>query len=97
MSHERLQKNPGKKNTGSVISTLKNRIKSGSMSNLTASNVNYVAPRNSFSAIVSGGTMSRSVTSTVQRKAMASKNRLDNVMEDDFKVRNVTSSLNYKA
>lgn len=70
-----------------MIETLKYRIKSGSMSNL--SSIGPSVPRTSFSAIVSGGTMTGSRNmGTVQRKALANKStRLGNtVEEDDFKV-----------
>lgn len=67
-----------------MISTLRMRIKSGSTSNLTS--VGNTAPRNSFSALVNGGTVSRNVTSTVQKKALANKFRNANANDDDFKV-----------
>lgn len=73
-----------------MINTLRSRIKSGSTSNLT--NVGNAAPRNSFSAIVSGGTMSRNVTSTVQKKALANKFK-SAIPEDDFKVNLLKTSL----
>lgn len=73
------------KSSSSVINTLKLRIKSGSMSNLTAPAPQ--APRHTFSAIVSGGTVSgmKGITGTVQRKVMANKNKLA-ANDDDFKV-----------
>lgn len=71
-----------------MIETLKYRIKSGSMSNL--SNIGTSVPRTSFSAIVSGGTMTGRNMGTVQRKALAKSSRLGNtVEEDDFKVRKI--------
>lgn len=85
LTAEKLQKRVSKDYKPSMIETLKYRIKSGSMSNL--SNLGPQAPRTSFSAIVSGGTISgpRNM-GTVQRKALANKNnRLGNV-EDEFKV-----------
>ncbi|XP_031353769.1 Usher syndrome type-1G protein homolog isoform X2 [Photinus pyralis] len=69
----------------SMINTLRHRIKSGSMSNLSVTAQPQPA-KNSFSALVSGGTLSglKSVTGTVQRKILANKNKLAN--DDDFKV-----------
>lgn len=70
-----------------MIETLKYRIKSGSMSNL--SGIGAAPPRTSFSAIVSGGTVTgKREMGTVQRKALANKNnRLGGAAEDDdFKV-----------
>lgn len=55
------------------------------MSNLTG--VGTPAPRNSFSALVNGGTVSRNVTSTVQRKVLANKFKNSAANEDDFKVK----------
>lgn len=71
--------------SSSMINTLKLRIKSGSMSNLSATTA--TAPRNSFSAIISGGTLSgfKGVTGTVQRKILANKNKLA-TNDDDFKI-----------
>lgn len=44
-------------------------------------------PRTSFSAIVSGGTISGSrKMGTVQRKALANKNNRLGTIDDDFKV-----------
>lgn len=66
------------------------------MSNL--SNIGPSVPRTSFSAIVSGGTMTGNRNmGTVQRKALANKNnRLGNaVEEDDFKVRNITTKKSF--
>lgn len=85
-SYEKLQKKYDKpSNKQSLISTLKLRIKSGSMSNLSA--VGNTAPRNSFSALVgSGGTVSRNITSTVQRKALANKFKNTASNDDEFKV-----------
>lgn len=69
----------------SMIETLKFRIKSGSMSNL--SGIGQTVPRNSFSALVNGNTMSSGTgrtMSTIQRKVFA-RNRLAN-LDDDFKI-----------
>ncbi|KAF5302068.1 hypothetical protein FQR65_LT08618 [Abscondita terminalis] len=68
----------------SLINTMKLRIKSGSMTDLRASGP--IAPRPSFSAIISGGTVSgfKGVTGTVHRKILANKNKLAN--DDDFKI-----------
>lgn len=66
-----------------MISSLKFHMKSGSMSNLAKAG--NAPSRTNFSTIVSGGTISRNVTSTVQRKALANKFK-GNVAEDDFKV-----------
>lgn len=57
----------------SIIHTLKMRVKSGSMSNLNQPDQQM--PRNSFSALVSGGTMNKKSLGmgTVQRRAMAKK------------------------
>lgn len=69
----------------SMMNTLRLKIKSGSMSNLTVT-AQSQPPKNSFSALVSGGTLSglKGVTGTVQRKILANKNKLAN--DDDFKV-----------
>lgn len=71
--------------SSSMINTLRHRIKSGSMSNLTVTAPQ--PPRNSFSSIVSGGTLSglKGVTGTVQRKILANKNKLI-ANDDDFKI-----------
>lgn len=66
----------------SVIETLKSRMKSGSMSNLAQ--IGNDAPRNSFSALVSGNTMSAKNRSTLMRKLQNRNNKLAN--DDDFKV-----------
>ncbi|KAK9688308.1 SAM domain (Sterile alpha motif) [Popillia japonica] len=80
----KLQKRQAKEYKLSMISTLKNRMKSSSVSNLTNTGTTPI-PRTSFSAIVSGGTVSRMYTSPVQKKAMASKHKLAQP-EDDFKI-----------
>ncbi|KAF5306861.1 hypothetical protein FQA39_LY00091 [Lamprigera yunnana] len=71
--------------SSSMINTLRDRIKSGSMSNLSV--IQPTAPRNSFSAIIGGGTLSgfKGVTGTVQRKILANKNKLAS-NDDDFKI-----------
>ncbi|XP_045476823.1 Usher syndrome type-1G protein homolog [Harmonia axyridis] len=66
----------------SVIETLKSRIKSGSMSNL--SQVGTEAPRNNFSTLVSGNTISSKNRSTLQRKLVNRNNKLAN--DDEFKI-----------
>ncbi|XP_017783952.1 PREDICTED: Usher syndrome type-1G protein homolog [Nicrophorus vespilloides] len=82
--NERLiKKQNSKEYKPSLVSTLRMKMKSGSMSNL--SNGGQTMPRNSFSAIVSGGTVSRNVNSTVQRKVLANKLRNNND-DDDFKI-----------
>lgn len=91
VTSEKLQKRYDKPNKHSLISTLKLRmIKSGSMSNL--SSVGNTAPRNSFSQLVgSGGTVSRNITGTVQRKALANKFKNNpNGNDDDFKVSDIS-------
>lgn len=81
---EKLQKrqNVIKEPKLSMISTIRKKMKSGSMTNL---NEQGLAPRNSFSALVSGGTVSRNMAGTVQRKVFANKNR-NNLGDDEFKV-----------
>lgn len=78
----KYQKRLNQENKSSVMNTLKLRIKSPSMSNLLQAG--QQPPRNSFSAIAGGGTVSHSkgITGTVQRKI---KNKIAN-NEDDFKV-----------
>ncbi|KAH1026213.1 hypothetical protein HUJ05_010763 [Dendroctonus ponderosae] len=82
--HEKLEKKQTKDYRPSMINTIKARIKSGSMSNLS----NLPAERrNTFSNLVMGGTVKGSKTmGTVQRKIMAKGNRLSTQNEDDFKV-----------
>lgn len=72
-----------------MINTIKARIKSGSMSNLSS-----LPPerRNTFSNLVMGGTVKASKTmGTVQRKILANKNnnRLGQNDDDDFKVNDI--------
>ncbi|KAJ8970248.1 hypothetical protein NQ317_017610 [Molorchus minor] len=68
----------------SMMETLRSRIIGGSMSNLAA--MNTLDRRNTYSAIISGGTMTgKGSMSTVQRKILANKNRLGQI-DDDFKV-----------
>lgn len=80
-----------RENKSNMLTTLKMKMKSGSMHNLTNvgnnNNNNSTAARPSFSVIVGGGTMTgtRGVTSAVQKKAMA-KNRLGTLSNADFKV-----------
>lgn len=84
---EKLQKRVSKDYKPSMIETLKYRIKSGSMSNLSAIGQAPVHPRTSFSAIVSGGTISGARNmGTVQRKALANKSNRLGTVEDEFKV-----------
>ncbi|KAK9883455.1 hypothetical protein WA026_001633 [Henosepilachna vigintioctopunctata] len=76
---EKLERKGQKK---SKIETLKSKMKSGSMSNL--SKVGTVPSRTSFSAIVNGNTLSSGkMLSTIQRKVLSKNNRLAN-MEDDL-------------
>ncbi|KRT86887.1 Ankyrin repeat-containing protein, partial [Oryctes borbonicus] len=80
----KLQKRQAKEYKISMITTLKNRIKSSSVSNLNNTGSSPI-PRTSFSAIVSGGTVSRMYTSPVQKKTMQMKNKYIQP-ENDFKV-----------
>ncbi|GJQ81829.1 hypothetical protein Trydic_g368 [Trypoxylus dichotomus] len=80
----KLQKRQAKEYKVSMITTLKNRMKSSSVSNLTNAGSGPV-PRTSFSAIVSGGTVSRMYQSPLQKKAMQNKNKYIQP-EDDFKI-----------
>lgn len=79
---QKYQKRMNQENKSSVVNTLKMRLKSPSMSNLLQAG--QQPPRNSFSAIASGGTVShpKGIAGTVQRKIM---NKMAN-NEDDFKV-----------
>ncbi|KAF7278685.1 SAM_USH1G_HARP domain-containing protein Sans [Rhynchophorus ferrugineus] len=83
---EKLERRQTKDYRPSMINTIKARIKSGSMSNLS-----NLPPerRNTFSNLVMGGTVKGSKTmGTVQRKILANKNsnRLGQNDDDDFKV-----------
>ncbi|XP_060522988.1 pre-mRNA splicing regulator USH1G isoform X2 [Cylas formicarius] len=83
--HEKLERRKTKEYKPSMINTIKQRIKSGSMSNLS-----NVPPerRNTFSDIVMGGTVKGTrPMGTVQRKILANKNsRLGQMADDDFKI-----------
>lgn len=70
----------------SMIETIRSRIIGGSMSNL--SNLGQApAPRTSYSAIISGGTMTGNRNlGTVQRKILANKNNRLGTNDDEFKV-----------
>ncbi|KAL3274448.1 hypothetical protein HHI36_015836 [Cryptolaemus montrouzieri] len=82
-TQEKLEKEQKVPKT-SIMQTLRLKKKSGSMSNL--SNLGSTASRNSFSAIVSGNTISSGKSlSTIQKKVLSRNNRLAN-MEEDFKV-----------
>lgn len=70
----------------SMIATIRSRIIGGSMSNLSNIGQNP-APRTSYSAIISGGTIAGNRNmSTVQRKILANKNNRLGTIDDDFKV-----------
>ncbi|RZC31847.1 Ankryin repeat domain containing protein, partial [Asbolus verrucosus] len=81
-AQKKMEKRMMKGHRPSVIETIYSKMKSGSMSNLT--NLGSPAPRTSFSAIVSNGTVSRNVGS-VQRKVLASRTSRAG-FDDDFKV-----------
>ncbi|XP_030751880.1 Usher syndrome type-1G protein homolog [Sitophilus oryzae] len=82
---EKLERRQTKDYKPSMINTIKARIKSGSMTNLS-----NLPPerRTTFSNLVMGGTVKGNKTmGTVQRKILANKNnRLGQNDEDDFKV-----------
>lgn len=81
----KLQKRQYKEYKLSMISPFKSRLKSTSVTNLTNTGTGTHIPRTSFSAIVSGGTVSKIYASPVQKKAMNMKNKLV-PPDDDFKV-----------
>lgn len=82
---EKLEKRVVKGYRPSMIETFKNRIKSGSMSNLAA--LGPQPPRNSFSAIVGNGTVSGTRNlGSVHRKALASRASKIGGPDDEFKV-----------
>ncbi|XP_066258299.1 ankyrin repeat and SAM domain-containing protein 4B-like isoform X1 [Euwallacea similis] len=84
-THEKMERRQTKDYRPSMINTIKSRLKSGSMSNLS-----NIPPdrRNTFSNLVGGGTVKGSKTmGTVQRRIMANKNnRLGGQNEEDFKI-----------
>lgn len=79
---EKMQRDQNKTSKISMFNSIRMKMKSGSMSNLSQQNT---VGKTSFSAIVSGGTVSRNMTSTVQKKAFASKFKAY-IGDDDFKV-----------
>lgn len=82
---EKMERRQTKDYRPSMINTIKARIKSGSMSNLS-----NLPPerRNTYSNLVMRGTVKGDkAMGTVQRRILASKNnRLGGHNEDDFKV-----------
>lgn len=85
---EREMRKVGSKEKSNMLHTLRKKIHySGSMHNLTnVGNSNWEKPRPTFSAIVGGTITGRGINSTVQKKALASKNRLGTFNNGDFKV-----------
>ncbi|CAH1115901.1 unnamed protein product [Phaedon cochleariae] len=82
--HEKLERRKSKDYRPSMIETLKSRIIGGSMTNLA--NDQPTDRRNTYSAIISGGTAGKGSMSTVQRRILASKNNRLGQTDDDFKI-----------
>lgn len=83
--NEKQERRKYKDNRPSMISTLRSKIIGGSMSNLL--NDNPTERRNTYSAIISGGSVTgRGNMSTVQRRILANKNNRLGQVDDEFKV-----------
>ncbi|CAH0564413.1 unnamed protein product [Brassicogethes aeneus] len=82
---EKEERRMSKEYRPSMMQTLRSRMKSGSTSNLT--NIGAPAPRQSFSNLLSGGTLTNRHMGTVQKRILANqKNRLGNQNEEEFKI-----------
>lgn len=84
--NDKLERRKSRDYRPSMIETLRSRIIGGSMSNLA--NIGTNERRNTYSAIINGGTMTsgKGSMSSVQRKILASKNNRLGQIDDEFKV-----------
>lgn len=83
--NDKLERRKSRDYRPTMMETLRSRIIGGSMSNLA--NIGTNDRRNTYSAIINGGTMTgKASMSSVQRKILANKNRLGQI-DDEFKVK----------